>query len=406
MLCFTTSRPLTQAERWTREIPGLLQIVSLALLTSFTHSVSAQVRLDTLRQSDDFVQRLVEPHSGLIDGTEFRKAIEMVASPGSPRGEMINFWVDRKVNPNAPVSPGALGPTRFASLAKIAEELDCLCFPTENCVLIGRPVWVGKILESLSTQPGSTGSNSAAGILPQKPVDVRWQMLSTPTEARNAVFDAAFAADPTIRQRLDSPLLPHDLWPQHAWSKISPKTALRLIEGQFHSVAASGETGSATGRAKSHHTRAYQFAGVTDLVDQEPSESAIKAERAGKLLRIDANVGVHARLCRQLLSRRPGGDHGEESNAGLANRLRNDPRTFTLTVKNQPARDVLRALASQMNVDCEFADANPAFDRRVSFEAVDQTLWDLVRLIAEQASLKIRVGDGKLQVSADASRER
>ncbi|MEM0926031.1 MAG: hypothetical protein AAGJ83_08340, partial [Planctomycetota bacterium] len=119
-----------------------MQILPLAILCCSTGSSSGQYQLSPLREVDSFSQRLLEPHSGVIDGTEFREAILMVAQPRSQRSGSINVWIDRKVNPNALISPGALGPTRFASLAQIADQVDCVCFPVDACVLVGREKWV------------------------------------------------------------------------------------------------------------------------------------------------------------------------------------------------------------------------------------------------------------------------
>ena len=120
--------------------------MSWAALSVTLASLSNPLRAaQPLSVRSEFAQRLSKRHSGIVDGQPLRVAITLVASPNTRASDHVNVWLDRNVDPDAPVSPGALGPTRYASLTKIADEAGCVCYPVQDCVLIGRPIWVADL---------------------------------------------------------------------------------------------------------------------------------------------------------------------------------------------------------------------------------------------------------------------
>lgn len=404
----TTSRRPAASRRFAFKRFFVLVVQIVAILIGVTAAPAADPKSNALRKTDPLVLRLLQPHSGLVDGTELRKAIQMVAASGEDSSVPLNAWLDRKVDPGTPVSPGALGPTRYASLVKIARQANCVCYPVGNCVLIGRPTWVSMMLEKQFLERAETSSRESYSET-MDVVDVRWPRLSTPMDARRAVLAAASKNGPLPPDRFEEVLLPHDLWPEAHLHRIHPDLAIQLIDGQFLDPNLSRASAG-----KFRFTRSYQFADVIEIVKRSANNPSVQARRVGKLVQVSAPAENHIQLCETLLTRvantaqsmAGASQSGLDSKGDAALRtLRNDSRTFTLTVQNQPARKVLKALASQLNLECEFSpDANPQFDQRVSFEAVDQTLWELVRLIATQASLKIGARNGKLQFVADEPR--
>ena len=121
--------------------PGVQALAAMICLASIGQLAAA----DPLGYQSDFAQRLLEPHSGTIDGSTLRNALQLVAHNHDAPDRHINIWLDRRVNPDATVSPGELGPTRYASIIKIAKQRGCICYPVHNCVLIGRERWVGTV---------------------------------------------------------------------------------------------------------------------------------------------------------------------------------------------------------------------------------------------------------------------
>jgi len=348
-----------------------------------------------LTHSQAFVQRLTVSHTGLVDGRGFREAIRIAASPAGELTEPINVWIDRHVNPNAPVSPGPLGPTRYASLSRIAAAADCVCVPLENCVLIGRADWVAVMLERFFP----VDENRADRERVQRrvaPIDLQWPDLTTPDEAmqrlRQQLAGQSLGYGETVS-------LPHDLWPEVSMKRIDPRLMAELIAGQF---AAAEPSGKPIRRSYSFPRNRRVFASLAEV----DSQSVVQTE--GVRQSVTATPAAHVWLCQQLLAVTDSGGAGEMRGGAAAQagdliaRLRDDPRTFSMTVRNEPAGRVIQTLVASMNVQCRFdGSAEPRLKQRVSFTAKDQSLWDLLRLIADQASLKIEAAEGSLRISAE-----
>ncbi len=347
-----------------------------------------------LSHSQALVQRLTADHTGLVDGREFREAVRIAAAPAGELTEPINVWIDRKANPNTPVSPGPLGPTRYASLSRIAAAADCVCVPLDNCVLIGRPDWVATMLERFfSLDENRSDKKRVHRQAP--PIDLRWPELTTPSEAMQRLRQRLAGQSLGYREPVS---LPHDLWPAVSMNQISPHVMAELITGQFLSAEPSANP----------IRRTYGFPrqrrAFASLAEVDPNAVV---ETKGVLQTVTASPAAHVWLCRQLLgSADPDGDgradEGRAAAGGMIERLRQDPRTFSMTVRNEPAGRVIETLVASMKVRCQFdASAAPGLKQRVSFTAKDQTLWALLRLIADEASLKIEAAEDSLRISAE-----
>ncbi|QDV40914.1 hypothetical protein Enr13x_07510 [Stieleria neptunia] len=354
---------------------------------------------EPLSQKDDFAQRLRESHTGLVDGQSLRLAIGIVSQHQTQPNRHINTWLDRKVNPDYPVSPGNLGPTRYASLCKIAASAGCVCYPVDNCVLIGRPSWVAELSHRLDSDAQDDAQNDAPGRRPGRgdaeSMDLQWPDLTTPDEALQLVRGHSAG-----RQSGDhAPLaLPHDLWPETLLRDISPQLALRLIAGQFL-----GQLSDA--RIDVPFARSYQFAGASRAIAElRKTDPNLQTKVSGGQIRLLATPAAHQAFCRQMLSI-PDGEpvpaQGAPAAGNALERLKTNQRTFSLDVADKPAGPLIQALVAQLGLQCQFDPAaNPQLEKRVSFSAVDQTLWQLVRLITDQASLKIDAAGDKLRLSA------
>ncbi|WP_182864799.1 hypothetical protein [Stieleria mannarensis] len=352
---------------------------------------------EPLSQKDEFAQRLQEPHTGLVDGRSLRLALQIVSRHQNQPSRHINTWIDRRVNPDSLVSPGSLGPTRYASLCKIAASAGCVCYPVDNCVVIGRPAWVAELSRHIFSHTDDAAPNrrpkrGAAG----NPVDLHWPDLTTPNEALEIVrghIDDRRAAVPAAGA------FPHDLWPETLLRDISPQLAVQLIAGQFLDVRETDEN-------QSPFARTYQFAGAQDDLESIRNlDPNLRVDVSGGRLRLQATPAAHQAFCRRMLAI-PQGDSpaGQPVPAG-ANALeilKQNERVFSLEVTDKPAGPLIQALVAQLGLQCQFDPAaNPQLEKRVSLSAVDQTLWQLVRLITDQASLKIDAAGDKLRVSAN-----
>lgn len=385
---------------------ALVAIVAFSLVaTVFSTVCNTLHAANPLTQQDKFAQRLKESHSGLVDGQSLRQAIEMVAKGQGQPQHHINTWLDRKVDPDVPVSPITLGPTRYASLCSIAETARCVCYPIDNCVLIGRPAWVAQLSRQLYL--GSENSSRSTG-QDRSRIDLQWPMLTTPTEALQMVSghlgkttrttprrsaDSILPAPPTVQ-------LPHDLWPAVDWRDISPRLAQRLIVGQFADVPDPSRVNDPFGRS---YRWPYTKNWLDPLLQIDPY---IRVNASGSRTRLLGSPAAHQWFSQQVLS--VADETPDQANDPASNppgdpleRLQSNQREFTMNVQNKPAGQVIKVLLTKIGIEYEFAaNANQTLQKLVSFNAVDQTPWQLVRLIADQASLKIGAANGKLRISA------
>ncbi|KAA5547316.1 hypothetical protein FYK55_02665 [Roseiconus nitratireducens] len=366
-------------------------------LISLSFAWSTKLSAQSLSISKSMAQRLRESHTGLLDGQSLRDAVRMVAqSDPSPDG-VINYWIDRKVNPDRAVSPGALGPTRYASLCSIAEAAGAVCFPVDNCVVIGRAEWVDQLAAKffLNTAESDNESSATVGRAAQSRsrtparVDVQWPDLTTPSEALARIrgVRSVERLPEELRRRL-----PHDLWPETHWQQIRRDVAEDLVLAQFepaHDVSLR----SAPIRCSLPVPAPEQFASSIAQADPEAQVQwlqdaiAVTAKpatqrwvwRRGLEVPADGNQGV-------------GGAPAPAGARNAIKRLREDQRTFTLKVQNKPVGAVLKELAGTVQVPVRFSPAaEPHRGLLVSFSAVDQTLMQLLELASKQASLQLDV---------------
>ncbi|MCA9136990.1 MAG: hypothetical protein KDB00_09525 [Planctomycetales bacterium] len=350
---------------------------------------------EPLSQRDQWVQRLQEPHTGLVDGMTLRVAILTVAQSQTQPARHINTWIDRKVNPDLAVYPGGLGPTRYASLCKIAESAGCVCYPVDNCILIGRPAWVAELSRTVFLESDSSRVRSPSNAPHRAAVDLDWPNLTTPSEA---IQIARGHSGGRPDDGLAGETLPHDLWPATMLRDISPQLAEQLIRGQF-------TDGTEIDRLAIPFTRSYRFAGTKDAIDSlRDIDPNLKTNTSGGQVRLLATAAAHQRFCVEILSK-------PDQKSQLANmnpvkgdaleRLQSNERTFIFQASNDPAGKLIKGLTAQIGIECEFdAEANQQLSKLVTIKAVDQTVWQLVRLIAEKASLKIQASGDKLRISA------
>ncbi|MEL6104716.1 MAG: hypothetical protein AAFU85_01710 [Planctomycetota bacterium] len=326
----------------------------------------------TLTERSEFVQKLQQPYSALVEGNEFRIALRQVAQGESSSNAFVNLWIDRKVDPNLRVYPGALGSNRYASLTKIAASAQCVCYPIDDCVLVGRSEWVDRIVASLSKKRGRVTSSR---------IDVRWPDLTTPTEALQTTIPGEAA-------------LPHDLWAANEWKQIRATTAEALIRGQFASPE----------RFESRFARSYRFADTqaieASILESDPT---VKFRRSGGAIVLTGSGSAHRMFVEACLVRK---EIGSQATDAIAT-LKNDHRTFNLEVRNEQAGAVLKQLVGVAQIACEFdAAANPQLQKLVTFKVEDSTLWDIIQQVGRQAGLRFQSADGKLRVSPDSDRSR
>ncbi len=382
------------------------------VFSAFLPSPSA--RSETLSSNASFTQRLMEPHSAIIEGSSLRNAIGQVsgsvAVQSSAEQRTLNIWLDRKVDPTYLVSPGSLGPTRYHSLCQIAAEAGCVCVPINECVLIGRASWVDGIAQQIF---GDTKTVHA--IKRSQPVSIAWPDLTTPDETLSILRTKSIS--PTLIPRS----LPHDLWAAQRWEAIPGGVAALLISSQF--VAFDPTETAKQSFQRSYHFDALETTSTTELLSIVRSVDAEAAiTKTGKTVALAAQAAAHRRFANHCLigdrsdqnargqnGAGPGdragmnqpvadGD-GEQFGSRLLEKLQKNERTFTLKVENKPAGAILVTLLAQVGLTCEMdTRVNQQLQRRVSFTAKGETAWQLVSRVLQLTGLDLVARDGKLHV--------
>lgn len=327
----------------------------------------------TLIERSEFVQKLQQPHSALVEGKEFRSALRQVAQSDTSPGAFVNLCIDRKVNPNLRVYPGTLGPNRYTSLTKIAASANCVCYPIDDCVLIGRSEWVDGLIANLSQKTRGRPSTNR--------IDVRWPDLTTPNEALKIAQST----------RRDQTPLPYDLWAANEWKQIRATTAETLIRGQF-----------TLGNTSQRFARSYRFSGTEPIeASIRESEPTATFRRSSGAVILTGSGNAHRRFAQACLTQ----NDAAQQNSDAIETLKNDERTFNLDVRNQVAGAVVKQLAGIAQIECDFdAAANPQLQKLVTFNVEDKTLWEILQQVRLQAGLRFQSVGGKLRVSSDGSR--
>lgn len=216
-------------------------------------------------------------------------------------------------------------------------------------------------------------------------MDLRWPDLTTPREAFRLA--QGHSAD-----------LPHDLWPASDLRDISPRLAQQLITGQFLSQAELSAVGAA-------FPRSYRFPGSQELLPSlRQLDPNLEAGLRSGQLQLTGSLAVHQLYCAKILSV-PSEDASQAmdtSPAGNAlERLQTSERRFRFSASDTSAGAMIKALTANLGIECEFdPEANPQLEKIIPIKAEDQTIYEIVRLIADKASLKIQAAGDKLRVSA------
>ncbi|NND96598.1 MAG: hypothetical protein HKN47_04635 [Pirellulaceae bacterium] len=306
----------------------------------------------------------------VIDGKPFRETIQQIAEQAN-----VNVWIDRQVDPTTPVAAGQLGPTAYESFQQVAAQRDCVVMAAANIVLIGRPGWVDM---------------TAASILPSvrtlARVDIRWDLLTTPSEA---------LAITTGTEAAELPALPHDLWPAVHWQQLSRPVATNLVLSQFNRRTQETQTVRTLEIVPAVDAKPVTRRYTTDeklkpLIAQIDPTAQIKTLKSATA--VTATAKSHRLISAKLLKQ-------AAAKVGAGNKT--DDRTFSLKLVNKMAGAAITQFAQASNQKCEIRpDATQACSQLISLDANNKTLNELMELVAAQAGVSLTFDDGTVVVTA------
>ena len=328
---------------------------------------------DDFSEAGPIYGKLATPMNSVFDGKSFRSAISGIADQVG-----LNIWVDRGVDPTAVVKVGSSGSTVYGALSQIAASRDCVLMPISNVLLIGRRDRVAKLTAAIMASPTTRAGRSA------DLVDVKWDDLTTPTAALNQSTGNASDSSQT---------LPHDLWPKTKWTQINKDVAVALILGQFDLQFDSSlfpqrlvtSSMKEPGRLKRRYSSSLAKI-VRPIVTK--ADPTARMRISGKWLETTATFSAHASATEAIF-------------AALKPTLPDpDKDTFTLKQMRTSAGNALQQLCGVAGRRCEIAPAaRKACEQTVTVEGKDATLRELIDLVAKQAGVKVRWGDGVIFVS-------
>ncbi|WP_068137976.1 hypothetical protein [Roseimaritima ulvae] len=371
MLAAFRSRPLAIPSAFCRSCLGTLVVLWLISGPGFAQSTQR-----------DFEVRLAAAHQSRFSGRSLRDTLDILSQTTH-----VTYWLDRRVDSAQTVNVPAAGPTVEQAFSNIAAAAGLVSLPIDNLVLVGRADWVDRagtlvLAAGSGAQPGDEGQAGAAvrATSSERPVAIRWPLLTTPDEALTEVAEALNVDVGSLR-------LPHDLWPAFSNTSIRATTLLTLIGCEFDRWLRLDDDGS---------LRADAFPEEVSIEKAYPA--GLVAAAKGEILQIDAEAllteqgnqtivrsggRVHRLLSvRKRLGRRPAG----RPRPGPAVAV--EDKRFTIHWQDAPAGAALRSLAQAGGWTLVMSSASGENAARlINLKAEETPLKELVNKVAEQVDL-------------------
>ncbi len=344
-------------------IPWKLGLVRLSYLLAWLLATWLPPQL--CARADDFSPKasinvsLAKPMTSIVDGRPFREGLKRIADEAR-----VNVWLDRRVDPSQVVEVGAVGPTVYAALEKLAASQGCVVAVNDNVLLVGRAAWVDRTLGSLLSIQKPSQARAAT---------FAWEDLTEPDEALRKVGGESIDGK-----------LPHDLWPSTRLAAVTPEVATVLILAQFDLQPAFADSTTLRFRTlpavtPTAVTRSYFPGGRATEIRSALArwDPRHRIEVTGNQLRIDATPEAHRRLAAMLLQSQQA--KGPDP----------DRDTFTVRKMSTSAANALQQLAASAGKRCVIEpSAEAACQQRVTVEGTDVTLRELIETVARQAGVR------------------
>ncbi|QDT05546.1 hypothetical protein K227x_39470 [Rubripirellula lacrimiformis] len=358
-------------------------------------AVLAASPVNELSERDRSVRAMASPTTGIINGLPFRDAIDRFTS-----GVKVNVWLDRHIDPTAPVQIGQVGPTPFAAIDSIAASRGCVVHWVAGVVIVGRAEWVDRVSAEVMSLKTKGDRDVAA--------QIHWDALATPDEALSASLDRS---DPGGTAAPNASL-PHDLWPATTWHDIHRDVATLLVRSQFLDFDDAESVSKAV--PAEQVTRLYRWPDLTtvrEAIQKEDAGAKVRVNDAALLIR--ATAKAHRMAVQAILStpiEAPNDRAGNQNRAGNrgGNPAANPPAgaatgsdmpRFSLKSKTA-ARNALNQLCQAAGRTCRIeSTAAAACEAIVQIEESDVTLPDLIGKVAALAGCQATWTDTEVVIS-------
>ncbi|MEX2169962.1 MAG: hypothetical protein WD851_11675 [Pirellulales bacterium] len=361
-------------------------------LTIPLHTLAVQA---APRQSASVLDVLRQPTIIHWQGITLREACRRLADT-----ERLPIFIDRRVDPLQPINIQVDGVRLQEALLSVSQQADAeLAILPSLCYLgpAGTAIELPTLLE--------VGRHQVKGMsvatrrkLSSKQV-LRWQRLATPQQ----VLDS-------LMQPLGIPVIgleqvPHDLWSAGELPESTVSDQLTILLAGFDLTWQADEGGDALRVVPIERpvriARSYSWRGATAAQLQQVAAElpAAKVRRSGEIVELNGTADDHEKL-RAIISDLP----RSQQNSRRPIRPMAQTKLYSLRLQNQPVGDVLRQLARQLKLDLRVDDGalravNLSLDTRISIDVVQVELESLLETIGEAADISVKATATELEVA-------
>jgi hypothetical protein len=303
--------------------------------------------------------------------------------------QRIAIFMDRRINPAQQIQLEVQDKTMRTTLQQIANQVNAQISHIRNVIYIG-PKKTTHLLATVAAihaeqHRRNQAENTRIFTLGK---NTQWNRLAQPQSIVTAIAE-------TVNVRITNiDKIPFDLWDKHALPNLPFAMRMSIVLAGFDLTYQMNNDGSIT-LIPFPNEASYQKAFATNV-------SAVNLNRIKNrfpTLRITNNM--------QQLVASGRWEEIAELELLLSGNIITRPRpmttskqVYTLSVTNQTIQDVLQAIASNEKLELTGSEAaQKSWDKRISLEAKELPLADLLRQVVGKGNLQYRIVDKQLLIS-------
>jgi hypothetical protein len=320
--------------------------------------------------------------------------------------QSLAIWLDRRIDPNVPITLTAVDRPLAEALAMLGEQAGAAAAPFAGVIYFGPPQTADELatLAALARQPLAKAP-AAVRARWLKPQSWTFPRLSQPRELLKELVASVNAKVQNEQS------VPHDLWPASELPAMAPVDRAVLLLASFDLTCRISRDGGALQVIPIARpvvvTQEYRVPNARKPAFDAALAEVPNAQRAGDGSRQTVAVRVedHKRL-RAALS----GRSADAVAAAIALRTAGaksassplEDRRFTLTIENKPLAPVLNQLASQLGLQLQWDASIPEGDgvrsTLVSCQVDKADLDQLLKALLEPAGLTAERRENRISI--------
>lgn len=314
----------------------------------------------------------------------------------------VSIIVDRRVDPQRTLNVSAQQTSVMSLLAQAASQLNLHAEIIGHCVYIGpyEPTRLGPLLlEMVNAKVNGLPEHRRKPWLERQSFPI--PRLTEPRELAERVCRSAGI------ELARSTAIPHDLWAEQSWPRLSPSECLTLILLGFDMTFDVLPNGSAKIISIDRESRLKHSHPIHELSESQASrvkEQFPDAELSDSHVSINAKLDTHMALRSFLRENRLSHDSFDNDRvrtpADVMPRNARPARAYSLTVKNQPFQAVASGLANKLGLTAKFDDSigTSKLNQLISFQVDRVTRNELFDAMVDGVDLRFTIEDEVLLI--------